>query len=79
MNTRTIAISRQGTRMLRRCERMGFLSSKPGDCLEARPAIPRLHLVVVGARSPGRLISIGGTNVNESSLQFYVTMPIRVI
>src|SRR5260370_38666793 len=60
MNTRTIAISRQGTRMLRRLERMGFLSPKQGDFLEARPAIPRLHLVVVGARSPGRPISIGG-------------------
>src|ERR1700760_2933900 len=60
MNTRTIAISRQGTRMLRRLERMGFLSSKEGDFSEARPAIPRLHLVVVGARSPRRTISIGG-------------------
>ena len=46
--------------MLRRLERMGFLSSKQGDCLEARPAIARLHLVVVGARSPGRSISIDG-------------------
>src|SRR5258708_960662 len=60
MNTGTIAISRQGTRMLSRLERMGFLSSKQGDFLEARPAIPRLHLVVVGARSPGRPITIGG-------------------
>src|SRR5260370_35080972 len=60
MNTRTIAISRQGKRMLRRLERMGFLSPKQGDFLEARPAIPRLHLVGVGARSPGRPITIGG-------------------
>src|SRR5260370_1121461 len=59
MNTRTIAMSRQGTRMLSRLERMEFLSSKQGDCLEARPAISQLHLVVVGARSPGRPISIG--------------------
>lgn len=64
--------------MLRRLGRMGFLSSKRGDFLEARPAVARLQLVVVGAVRGARFLSAGDP-VNESSRQFYVTMPIRVI
>jgi hypothetical protein len=64
--------------MFRRLERMGFLSSKQGDFLEADrrfrgPTWLSWHKV-----RGARFLSVG-TNVNESSLQFYVTMPIWVI
>jgi hypothetical protein len=60
---------------------MGFLSSKQGDFLEARPAIPRLHPVTAFDVSDqpmlswahevrgARLLSTGA-NINEPSLQF---------
>jgi hypothetical protein len=76
---RELAISQRTQITARVLQQLSTLWRVSGDFLEARPPIPRLRLVVVGARSPGRRFLSAGANINESSLQFYVTMPIWVI